>query len=74
MAFCPKGRRIPMAAIASAELVAEPERIVRACPARSSGVLRRVADQPAATAGHFDQRQFDVFDEIAGDAPVAEAG
>lgn len=63
-----------MAAIASAELVAEPERIARACPARSSQVLRRVADLPAATAGHLHRQRLDTFDEIDGDAPVAEAG
>ena len=33
-----------MAAIASAQLIAELERTVRACPARSPGMLRRVAD------------------------------
>ena len=63
-----------MAAIASAELVAELERAVRACPARSSQMLPRAADLLAATAGHLDQRQLAVFDEMHGDAPIAEAG
>jgi hypothetical protein len=62
-----------MAAIASAELVAELERIARACPARSSQLLRSLADLPAATAGHLDRRRLDTFDEIDGDAPIAEA-
>ena len=47
-----------MAVIASAELIADLERTVRAGPARSSLMLRRVADLLAVTA----------------DRPIEEAG
>jgi hypothetical protein len=39
-----------MAAIASAELIAELERTVRAGPTRSTQMPRQVADLPAVTA------------------------
>ena len=53
-----------MAAIASAELIAELERSVQARPGRTAQMLRRVADLLTATADRLDQRQFDIFDEI----------
>ena len=57
-----------MAAIASAERIAELERSVRACPARTAGMLRRAADLLSATS----IRDFAL--KFQPDVPIAEAG
>src|SRR5262245_11758505 len=53
-----------MAAIACIELVAELERTVRASPARTGQMLRRITDLLSATAGRLNQGQLDLFDQI----------
>jgi uncharacterized protein (DUF2336 family) len=53
-----------MAAIASAELIAELERTVRARPGRTAQMLRGVTDLLAATAGRLDPHQLGIFDDI----------
>lgn len=68
-----------MAAIASAELMAEQERTVRARPGRTARMLRCVADLLAATAGRLDPRQLEILDDILVRLtdfaePIAEAG
>jgi uncharacterized protein (DUF2336 family) len=55
-----------MVAIASAELVAELERSVRESPARTTRMLRSVADLLSATADRLNQSQLDIFDAILG--------
>jgi hypothetical protein len=56
--FAQKNQAHHMAVIASAELIADLERTVRACAARSTLMLRRVAD----------------LLEVTADRPIEEAG
>jgi uncharacterized protein (DUF2336 family) len=53
-----------MAPVASAELIAELERALRAKPGRTGKVLRGLADLLSVMADRLDQRQLEIFDEM----------
>jgi uncharacterized protein (DUF2336 family) len=53
-----------MAPVASAELIAELERAVRAKPGRTGKVLRGLADLLSVMADRLDRRQLEIFDEM----------